>query len=100
MSEADETRVAEALAAQVHDGDRYLAFGEMTADDARAQAARLGEVGTWGPLARAAKVARAWNGLAAELEQREAARVSDLDGAGVVTWAERVWAIPPAAGMI
>ncbi len=100
MTENDEKRLAEALGAQVHDGERYVAFGEMTPEQVAAQGERIGEAGNWGPLARAAKVARAWKGLAAEMEQRGAAKVADLEAADVVTWAERVWAIAPAEGLI
>jgi hypothetical protein len=100
MSENDASRLTEALGAQVHDGESYLKFGEMTREQVAAQGERLAEVGSWGPLARAAKVARAWKGLAAEMEQGGAATVADLDGTEVVTWAERVWAIAPAGGMI
>ena len=48
-----------------------MAFGELTADAARAQGQRLTDVGTWGPLQRVAKVAHAWKLLAAQLERDE-----------------------------
>ena len=94
------SRSEEALVAKVHDGEDYRPFGEFTLAQARARAEAIGEAGAWGPLARAAKVARAWAGLAAAMEEAGAATVADLDPAEVVTWAERLWVIPPEGGLI
>jgi hypothetical protein len=100
VTDAAKRRLEQALAAQVHTGERYVAFGELTLAEVRGQAAKLGDVGSWGPLARVAKVARAWNDLAGAMEGAGAGRVRDLDEDAVVTWAERAWVIPPAEGMI
>ena len=101
MPEADDPgRVRTALEAPVHDGERYVAFGELTTEEVRAQADRIGEAGAWGPLQRAAAVAREWGGLADAMAEAGASRVSELEPAAVVDWAERTWAIPPASGMI
>ena len=96
----DPERVKEALAAPVHDGSAYVPFGELTTEAVRAQADRIGDAGSWGPLQRAAAVAREWGRLAEAMDKGGYARVSDLDSAAVVDWAERTWVIPPAKGMI
>jgi hypothetical protein len=75
-------------------------FGEMTRAEVEAHAAQIAAAGSWGPLARAAKVARAWKELAAAMDASGARRVRDLQADAVVEWAERAWVIPPAAGMI
>ena len=99
-TEPDADRLAEALQAQVHQGARYVPFGEMTRAEVEAQAARIAAAGSWGPLARAAKVARAWRELASAMDSSQAERVRDLPAGAVVEWAERAWVIPPATGMI
>lgn len=88
------------MRAPVHQGARYVPFGELTRAEVKSQALRIGAAGSWGPLARAAKVARAWRELAAEMESAQADRVRDLGPAAVAEWAERTWVIPPAGGMI
>ncbi len=93
-------RVAEALASKVDVEKTGVPFGDLTADDARAQGQRLSDVGTWGPLQRVAKVAHAWKLLAAQLERDGTATVRELPGADVIEHAERLWVIPPPAGMI
>ena len=96
----DPARVEEALAAPVHDGERYTPFGELTAAEVRAQADRIRDAGSWGPLQRAAAVGREWGRLAEAMEEDAVGRVSELDPTAVVDWAERTWVIPPASGMI
>ena len=96
----DKARLDEALVAPVHLGERYAPFGELTSADVRAQADRIGEAGSWGPLQRAAAVAREWGRLADAMEEGELSRVSELGPEGVVEWAERTWVIPPSSGMI
>ena len=71
-------RVAEALASKVDVEKTGVPFGDLTAEDARAQGQRLTDVGTWGPLQRVAKVAHAWKLLAAQMERDAAAAVRDL----------------------
>ena len=89
-----------ALESQVHQGDSYAAFGEVTPAAARGQAERLSEVGTWGPLQRVAKVTQAWKLLAAQMERDGAATVRELEATAIVEYAERLWVIPPEGGMV
>jgi len=72
----------------------------MTADDARRRAESLGEVGSWGPLQRAAKVAMAWKMLAALMDRDDTRIVKELEPADVLEYAERLWIVPPEEGMI
>ena len=97
--EAAQSRLADALAAQVHQGERYVAFGELTVDDVEGRAAELASLGGWGPLQRAAKVGRAWADLGRMMREREAGKVADLDAETVVKFAEYTWALPPQIGM-
>ncbi len=96
----DPERLAAALRAEVHQGERYVPFGELTLTEAEGRAETIGSAGAWGPLARAAKVARAWSDLAAQMRERDAATVGELDPATVVRFAEYLWVIPPKGGMI
>jgi hypothetical protein len=96
----DPKRVRAALEFQIHQGDRYVPFGDITPDAAREQAERLGNIGTWGPLQRVAKVAQAWKLLAAQMERDGAATVRELEPATVVDHAERVWVTPPEGGLV
>lgn len=93
-------RVAEALASKVDVAGVGTPFGELNADSAKAQAERLAEVGTWGPLQRVVKVAHAWRLLAAQMERDGAAAVADLPPEDVIEHAERLWVIPPPEGLI
>ncbi len=81
-------------------GDGKIAFGEITAEAAREQSRALKEIGSFGPLARVAKVALSWAQLAALMGEREAEQVRDLDEKTVVDFAERLWLIPPVGGLI
>lgn len=94
------SRVERARAGVVSVGGAGRPFGELTAADARAQAARLKEAGTWGPLQRVAKVAMAWAELARVIEEAKVDTVGELDDETVLLWAERVWVIAPESGMI
>jgi hypothetical protein len=78
----------------------YKPFGEVTAGDARRRSEELGEAGGWGPLARVAGVALAWRELADELRQSGSACVSELDPATALTFAKRVWAVPPRGSLL
>ena len=99
-SRTDPERVRAALEFQIHQGDRYVPFGDITPDAARDQAERLANVGTWGPLQRVAKVAHSWKLLAAQMERDGATTVRDLEPATVVDHAERVWVTPPEGGLV
>ena len=96
----DPVRVKEALESKVDVGGTGTPFGDLTAENARAQGQRLADVGTWGPLQRVAKVAYAWKLLAAQMERDELATVRDLPPADLVEHAERLWVIPPPEGMV
>jgi phosphoribosylglycinamide formyltransferase 1 len=93
-------RAAEALASKVDIERTGVPFGDLTAEDARAQGQRLTEVGTWGPLQRVAKVAHAWKLLAAQMEKEGRATVRDLPVADVIEHAQRLWVIPPPEGLV
>ncbi len=93
-------RAAEARMRTVHISGVERPFGEVTADDARAQAAELKGAGTWGPLQRVAKVALAWGELAGVIEAAGVETAGELDDETVVLWGERVWVIAPETGMI
>lgn len=84
----------------MHHGGRYKPFGELTADDARARAAELKDVGSWGPMNRVVPVARAWSELADLIEERKAATVSELDAQTAVSYAEKLWVLAPEDGLI
>lgn len=96
----DPARVEEALTSKVDVGGTGVPFGDLTAEDAKAQGQRLTDVGTWGPLQRVAKVAHAWKLLAAQMERDDATTVRDLPPADVIEHAARVWVIPPPDGMV
>jgi hypothetical protein len=78
----------------------YKPFGEVTPSDARRRSEELGEAGGWGPLARVAGVALAWRELADELRQSGSACVSELDPATALSFAKRVWAVPPRGSLL
>jgi hypothetical protein len=88
-----------ALSAQVHQGESYVGFGELTVAEVEGRAAELGSVGSWGPLQRAAKVSRAWADLGRIMRERGAATVADLDAETIVKFAEYTWVLPPPIGM-
>jgi hypothetical protein len=86
---------------ELYVGDGYRRFGELTAADARAQAARLGEAGSWGPLAKVAGVALAWRELAAELDRLgDGATVAGLEPELGERFAHRLWVLPPGGSLL
>jgi len=101
MAEApDPSRLSQALTSKVDVGGTGVPFGDLTGADARAQAERLADVGTWGPLQRVAKVAHAWKLLATQMERDQIATVRELPPEDVVEHAERLWVIPPPEGLV
>jgi superoxide dismutase, Fe-Mn family len=76
------------------------AFGEVTLDEARAQAAELKALAGWGPMAKVGAVARGWSDLASTLDKRGAARVAELDAGIVLRLAKELWVIPPGRAMV
>ena len=94
------TRVHDARTTTVHAQRGDLPFGELTLEDVRRQASELGSVGSWGPLRRVVPVARSWSELARELESKGVTSVGELDDATLLAYAERLWVVPPAGGLI
>jgi hypothetical protein len=89
------------LTNEIYVGDSYRRFGELTAADARSQAAELGSAGSWGPLAKVAGVALAWRELAAELDRLGAeATVAGLDSETRERFARRLWVVPPGGSLL
>ena len=76
------------------------AFGEITLDDARTQAAELKALAGWGPMAKVGSVARGWSDLAQALDKRGAATVADLDAGLVAASAKELWIILPGRSMV
>ena len=94
------SRLDAALRADVFQGERYKPFGELSPAEARGRAAELDAAGDWGPLQRARPVAKAWSELATLMDERGVDSVGALDAETVVGYAERLWVIPPAEGLI
>jgi hypothetical protein len=87
------------LQRQVYIGDAYKSFGEVSAEDARAQAAKLRGITGGGLDAKVAPVKAGWLELAKLLDS-PGATVSDLDAETVSAFAERVWVIPPGGTLL
>lgn len=94
---ADDSK--ELLQRQVYIGDAYKSFGEVTAEDARAQAAKLRGITGGGLDAKVAPVKTGWLELAKLLDS-PGATVSDLDAETVAAFAERVWVTPPGGTLL
>ena len=88
------------LARQVYVGDRYKPFGEMTAEDARSQAAGLKGLSGGGLEAKVAPVAMGWRELAKLLDERGLERVSGLEPDEAECFARRVWVVPPRGSLL
>ena len=88
------------LSENVHAGGTNKPFREMTAEEVKARAAELREVTGWGPTARIASVAMAWNALAKEMESRGARTVGELEPAAVAAQAERLRVVPPGGSFL
>lgn len=88
------------LARQVYVGDRYKPFGEMTAEDARSQAAGLKGVTGGGLEAKVAPVAMGWRELAKLLDERGLETVSGLEREEAERFARRVWVVPPRGSLL
>lgn len=81
-------------------GGAYKPFGEISVADARLRSEELGEAGGWGPLAKVAGVAQAWRELAVEMREAGAASVADLDRDIVLSYARRLWVLPPRGSLL
>jgi phosphoribosylglycinamide formyltransferase-1 len=93
-------RAAQALASKVDVGGISVPFGELNADDARAQGQRLSGVETGEALQPVANVAHAWKLLAAQMDLDEARTAGDLPAADLIEHAERLRVIPPPGGLV
>jgi hypothetical protein len=100
LHEDPASRLAEALHGEVHQGQRYKPFGEITLAEARERAAAMAGLQGWGPMQRVRPVAKAWSDLVAKMEAVGAAQVRELEPAQVIELAERLWVITPDEGLI
>jgi hypothetical protein len=95
-----QAQVSEALAKPVYCGDAYKPFGELGAAEARQLAAELGAVGSWGPMSKVGSVSRSWQDLAEALEEAGADDVAGLVPDQVLSFAKRLWILPPSGGIL
>lgn len=96
---ADE-KLRRALAAEVHDGEGYVPFGELGVAEAEAQFERLREATGFGPTMRVRPVADAWRELAKAMSEHGAASVAALEPDQVIAFAEGTWVLPPRGGFL
>ena len=89
----------DALERQVYVNGEYRPFGELTATDARAQAAALRGVSGGGLDAKVGPVRAGWMELAELLESPEAT-VADLEREDIDKFAERLWVTPPGGTLL
>jgi hypothetical protein len=75
-------------------------FGELTLEDARAQADELRAMTGWGPTVRVAPVAQAWRELAMTMERTGCGSVGELDPEVLVELARRLWVVFPGGSMM
>ena len=94
---ADPERV---LAASVFSDGRDRPFRELTVAAVAARAAELRQGAGLGHRSRVAAVAAAWDALAAEMRERGAATVADLDPQTVAERAEALWIVPPGGSLL
>ena len=100
MAEENEELAGRALAKVIPVNGVRRAFGEVGSDDARAHGEQLAELTSFGPTQRVRPVARAWKELADELEARSAETVADLDPETIVSYAHRLWILPPPTSQL
>ena len=92
--------VSEILERTVSISGKMIPFGEITLDNAKTQAAELGALTGWGPMAKVGSIARAWTSLAQTMEGRGAACVAELDPGQVKKFGIDLWVVPPDFGMV
>ncbi len=78
----------------IHIGGVNKTFGEVTLEDARAQATELKGVAGWG-MSRVLPVARAWQDMVRVMEESQAGQVDQLDAATIDSMARKLWILPP-----
>ena len=89
-----------ALAARVYCSGAERPFGELTVEQVEARAAELRGAAGFGHRSRVAPVAAAWGALAAQMRDRGAARVDELDPATISARAEALWVLPPGGSLL
>jgi Fe-Mn family superoxide dismutase len=92
--------VSDILVRPVSIGGTDKQFGNITMDEARAQAAELKALAGWGPMAKVGAVANGWSDLAQTMKKRSAVTVADLDPGIVESSAKELWIIPPGRSMV
>jgi hypothetical protein len=97
MTTAD---LAAALETPIHAGGETKPFRELTIDDVQDRASELREAVGWGPTARVASVARAWEQLGQHMAAVEAQSVADLDRETVAEHLEELWVVPPGGSLL
>jgi hypothetical protein len=88
------------LERQVYVHDRYLPFGDLTADDARTLAERFTGLTGGGLEAKVAPVGRAWRELADLMTDSGATRVADLGPERAAELAEGLRVVPPGGSWL
>ena len=88
------------LAESVSAGGSNKPFGEMTRAEVDERAAELRLATGWGPMARVAPVARAWQELATAMKSGDAATVADLPEDYVLALAPKLWVVPPGGSLL
>jgi hypothetical protein len=87
------------LERRVYVNGEYRPFGELTASDARAQAAALRGVSGGGLDAKVGPVRAGWMELA-ELLDSPGTTVAGLDRQDIERFAERLWVTPPGGTLL
>jgi hypothetical protein len=88
------------LDTQVYVEDRYVAFGELTSDDARRLADKFSGLSGGGLEQKVAPVGTAWRELANLMEESGAERVADLGAERAAQLAESLRVVPPGGGWL
>ena len=97
MAETDENEV---LSREVYVGEEYKAFGDLTAENARAMADQFSGLSGGGLEGKVAPVGTAWRELAQLLTESGAAKVADLGAERARELAEKVRVVPPGGGWL
>jgi hypothetical protein len=88
------------LATSVHVEGGAKPFGELTRAEVDARAAELRDAVGFGPTARIASVARAWEELGRRMRMAGAANVAQLDAATLAELAQPLWIVPPGGSLL
>ena len=82
-----------ALETRISIGKSSKPFGEVSADEADDQGAKLKGLAGFGPTMRARPVGMAWTELAKLMREADAATVSELDPGVVNDYARKLWVV-------